>query len=249
MTTSVLVLRHLAFEDLGILESVLIEQGDQVRYLDIGVDPIDAEAIVAADLLVVLGGPIGVGDIELFPYLAQEIAAIDARLKVRRRTLGICLGAQLIAAARGERVYPSPGGVEIGFGPLDLTAAGAAGPLGEVAGTPVLHWHGDTFDLPGDAELLASTPACANQAFAIDDHVLALQFHVVHGRADTVLAAHLVDGVNPLGEEQYPFRQGGFARIDVGADTDIPYFAQVFFHHAFLGCRLQVACLGRERKK
>lgn len=142
MTTSVLVLRHLAFEDLGILESVLIEQGDQVRYLDIGVDP------------------------------------IDARLKVRRRTLGICLGAQLIAAARGERVYPSPGGVEIGFGPLDLTAAGAAGPLGEVAGTPVLHWHGDTFDLPGDAELLASTPACANQAFAIDDHVLALQFHV-----------------------------------------------------------------------
>ena len=178
MTTSVLVLRHLAFEDLGILESVLIEQGDQVRYLDIGVDPIDAEAIVAADLLVVLGGPIGVGDIELFPYLAQEIAAIDARLKVRRRTLGICLGAQLIAAARGERVYPSPGGVEIGFGPLDLTAAGAAGPLGEVAGTPVLHWHGDTFDLPGDAELLASTPACANQAFAIDDHVLALQFHV-----------------------------------------------------------------------
>ena len=178
MTTSVLVLRHLAFEDLGILESVLIEQGDQVRYLDIGVDPIDAEAIVAADLLVVLGGPIGVGDVELFPYLTQEIAAIDARLKLRRRTLGICLGAQLIAAARGERVYPSPGGVEIGFGPLDLTAAGAAGPLGEVAGTPVLHWHGDTFDLPGDAELLASTPACANQAFAIDDHVLALQFHV-----------------------------------------------------------------------
>ena len=97
---------------------------------------------------------------------------------MRRRTLGICLGAQLIAAARGERVYPSPGGVEIGFGPLDLTAAGAAAPLGEVAGTPVLHWHGDTFDLPGDAELLASTPACANQAFAIDDHVLALQFHV-----------------------------------------------------------------------
>lgn len=73
MTTSVLVLRHLAFEDLGILESVLIEQGDQVRYLDIGVDPIDAEAIVAADLLVVLGGPIGVGDIELFPYLARRL--------------------------------------------------------------------------------------------------------------------------------------------------------------------------------
>ena len=81
------------------------------------------------------------------------------------------------------------------------------------------------------------------------DAALPLQFHVVHSRADTVLAAHLVDGVNPLGEEQYPFRQGGFARIDVGADTDIPYFAQVFFHHAFLGCRLQVACLGRERNK
>ena len=178
MTSSALVLRHLAFEDLGILDAVLRERGYQVRYLDAGVDPIDDEAISAADLLVVLGGPIGVGDATLFPYVAQEIAAIRARLELRRRTLGICLGAQLIAAALGERVYPSPGGVEIGFGPLDLTASGAAGSLGELGDSPVLHWHGDTFDLPPGADLLASTPACVNQAFAIDEYVLALQFHV-----------------------------------------------------------------------
>lgn len=142
MTTSVLVLRHLAFEDLGVFASELAERDFRVTYLDVGVDPVDAEAIVGADILVVLGGPIGVGDVAVFPYLREEIAAIRARLTLRRRTLGICLGAQLIAAALGGRVYPSPGGVEIGYGPLDLTAAGARGPLGELAGSPVLHWHG-----------------------------------------------------------------------------------------------------------
>ena len=111
-----------------------------------------------------------------------------------------------------------------------------------------LHLDGEV-DVPGgvdDVDVIVF-PGTVGGGRLDGDAALPLQFHVVHGRADTVLAAHLVDGVNPLGEEQDAFRQRGFARIDVGADADVPYFAQVFFHHAFLGCRLQAACLGRKK--
>ncbi|MCZ7594842.1 MAG: hypothetical protein M5U16_07915 [Hyphomicrobium sp.] len=98
------------------------------------------------------------------------------RLDAGLPTLGICLGAQLMAAALGAKVYPS-GIKEIGFSPLALTNACARRPLGHLAGVPVLHWHGDTFDIPAGGELLASTAVCRNQAFAVGTHALALQFH------------------------------------------------------------------------
>ena len=83
---------------------------------------------------------------------------------------------KLIAAALGSRVYTGPA-KEVGFAPVILTGAGAASPLRHVADVPVLHWHGDTFDLPPGAERLAETGAYANQAFRIGDFLLALQFH------------------------------------------------------------------------
>ena len=111
----------------------------------------------------------------LYPFLGDEIKLIERRLKVRRPTFGICLGAQLIAHTLGARVYPGPH-KEIGWSPLTLTDAGRNSPLHHLSG-PELHWHGDTFDLPRDATLLASTAACSNQAFSWSDNVLALQFH------------------------------------------------------------------------
>jgi GMP synthase (glutamine-hydrolysing) len=135
------------------------------------------EEIKRSDLLIILGGPIGVYETETYPFLVEEIAAIAARLAERRPTLGVCLGAQLMAAALGARVAPGPG-KEIGYAPVELTTAALKTPLATIAGLSVLHWHGDAFDLPQGAERLASTKLCPNQAFRIGDWALGLQFHV-----------------------------------------------------------------------
>jgi GMP synthase (glutamine-hydrolysing) len=172
-----LAIRHVPFEDLGHLGGLLVERGYQVEYLDAGVGAIEPDGIVQADLVVVLGGPIGAYETAAYPFLRQELDAIGARLAAQRPLLGICLGAQLIATALGAAVRPT-GRKEIGYAPLSLSAAGAQSVLAPLAATRVLHWHGDQFDLPAGAPSLASTPGFPNQAFAIGDWVLGLQFHL-----------------------------------------------------------------------
>lgn len=181
--SSVLAIRHLAFEDLGLMAPLLADRGHHVRYLDAGMDPIAVRDVVAADLVVVLGGPVGANDEDRYPFLADELDALRARLAASRPTLGICLGAQLMARALGAAVAPS-GRTEIGYSPLILTADAQGTPLRHLADVPVLHWHNDTFDIPSGAVRLASTEACANQAFARGTHVLGLQFHLETPAAD-----------------------------------------------------------------
>jgi len=176
MPRRALAVRHVLFEDLGILEELLTRRGYEVAYVDAGIDPLTPELASEPDLLIVLGGPIGVGDAESYPFLTDEIAAITARLEAGAPTLGICLGAQLMAAALGADVAPT-GRLELGFGPLTLTDAGRDSALAELAGAPVLHWHGDAFAIPEGAVRLAETPGYPNQAFARGRAALALQFH------------------------------------------------------------------------
>jgi GMP synthase (glutamine-hydrolysing) len=171
-----LVIRHVAFEDLGTLAPALGRHGYRIRYLEPGA--LGGAAGLQAALLVILGGPIGACDDARYPWLAEEAALLKRRIDGGRPTLGICLGAQLIARALGAKVYAAES-PEIGYAPIELTPAGRASALRHLGSpaTPVLHWHGDTFDLPERAVLLASTAVCANQAFSIDDRVLGLQFH------------------------------------------------------------------------
>ncbi|MCK2025023.1 glutamine amidotransferase [Microbacterium sp. SSW1-47] len=175
-TRTALALRHVAFEDLGILAPLLEERGYRVRYHDAGVDELDRAEVASADLVVVLGGPIGVYDDDRYPFLAPAKDALSARLAADRPTLGICLGAQVLAEALGARVAPT-GGVEIGYAPVDLTPDGRTSPLSALDGEPVLHWHGDAFEIPPGARHLARTPGFPHQAFS-RGRALGLQFHV-----------------------------------------------------------------------
>lgn len=169
------VIRHMAFEDLGLFAETLSSPDWSVRYHEAGLADL-AAPLRDADLAVVLGGPIGVYEADRYPFLNDELAALKERLAQRRPTLGICLGAQLMAAALGARVYPGRR-KELGWGEVRLSDAGRASCLSRLAGRPVLHWHGDTFDLPAGATLLASTDVYENQAFALGSNALALQFH------------------------------------------------------------------------
>jgi GMP synthase (glutamine-hydrolysing) len=179
---TLIALRHVPFEDLGTFAEPLAAAGYDIAYRDVGPPGFVSFDPLAPDLLAILGGPIGVYETEAYPFLTHETALIARRLAAQRPTLGLCLGSQLIAAALGARVYPT-GVKEIGFAPVSLTAEGRAGPLRHLSGVDVLHWHGDTFDLPPGASLLASTDLARNQAFAVGPNLLALQFHP-EARAD-----------------------------------------------------------------
>ena len=129
----------------------LAERGYDVRYHDAGIERFDAESLLAPDLVIVLGGPIGVYESETYPFIADEVAAIERRLEADKPTLGICLGAQMMAAALGARVAPGPV-KEIGWAPLTLTDAGRKSLLAPLGATPVLHWHGDNCELPAGCD-------------------------------------------------------------------------------------------------
>jgi GMP synthase (glutamine-hydrolysing) len=202
MTKSCLAVRNVAFEDLGLLGPLLSARGYDVRYLDAGIDRFDASTLIGPDLVVVLGGPIGVYECETYPFVTDEIAAVAARLHANKPILGICLGAQMMAAALGARVAPGPV-KEIGYAPLTLTAAGGSSVLAPLVGSPVLHWHGDNCELPAGCECLASTRHCPVQAFSRSPAQLALQFHLETdpARLEAWLVGHTVElskaGIDP----------------------------------------------------
>jgi GMP synthase (glutamine-hydrolysing) len=202
MTRTCLAVRHVAFEDLGLLGPLIAARGYAVRYHDAGIEPFDAQGLAAPDLVVVLGGPIGVYERDAYPFIADEIAAIAARIAAQKPILGICLGAQMMAAALGARVAPGPA-KEIGWAPVTLTPAGHASVLEPLGTTPVLHWHGDNCELPTGCGQLASTPHCPVQAFARTPAQLALQFHLETepARFETWLVGHTVElgksGIDP----------------------------------------------------
>jgi GMP synthase-like glutamine amidotransferase len=168
------ILQHVPFESPGSIATTLGSLGATVETTRLFAGEV-LPAATDVDVLVVMGGPMSVNDEADFAWLVPEKSLIAEAIATGRAVVGVCLGAQLIASALGCRVYPNRER-EIGWFPIEPTPRGRASGL-EVDG-PVFHWHGETFDLPAGATLLASSVGCVNQAFSLGPRVLGLQFHL-----------------------------------------------------------------------
>jgi len=171
-------LQHVAFEGLGNIKDWAESRGHDLsgsRLFD-GQIPSDADAF---DCLIVMGGPMSVGDVQRYPWLIQEKKLIKLAIDQGKTVLGICLGAQLIAEVLGARVYANDF-KEIGWFQIHITEQAKALPMfSRFPDTfPAFHWHGDTFSLPDGAVPIGRSSACANQGFIYADRVVALQFHL-----------------------------------------------------------------------
>src|SRR3954454_8950022 len=227
------------FRDFGIPTEIRhLYKGDEV--------PTDLDEV---GVLVVLGGPVGVGDLSdpKYPFLAKEVETIRRMVDADRPVLGICLGAQLLAHAAGAKVYPNvkPGASpdapptplpELGWGPVQFPFPGGTEPIvfGLSDGSPMFHWHFDTFDLPklppppnpapppapppqtGNS-LLSTSKVCKNQAFRFKTKLFGFQYHfeMTPEGIDALLAADRETAAKVLGQE-------GVERVRAGTKTYYP---------------------------
>ena len=173
-TRTGLIIRHVPHEGIAGYRAPIEAAGYELARIDVADPDFGAVDLGEPDLLIMMGGPMGVYEQDEHPWIACQMKRLARRIDAGRPTLGVCFGAQMIAAAMGARVYPGPA-KEVGFHPLSFVDPSS--PLRHLADVPVLHWPGDTFDLPDDVELLASTPAYPHQAFRRGSNILALQFH------------------------------------------------------------------------
>lgn len=180
MTRNALIIRHVPYEGVAGFRAPIEAAGYEVSRIDVSDPDFASLDLREPDLLIMMGGPMGVYEHAEHPWIACELKRLAHRLEAGRPTLGVCLGAQMVAAALGAEVYPGPV-KEIGFHPVTIHDGALAGPLRHVVDVPVLHWHGDTFALPDNVELLASSHLYPHQAFRRGSNILALQFHAEMG--------------------------------------------------------------------
>ncbi len=169
------VLQHVPFEDIGSMAGWLARKNARLSYTRLFEPAAQLPDAASVDLLIIMGGPMSVNDEAQLPWLRDEKHFVAQVIALGKPVLGICLGAQLIANALGAEVYPGPHR-EIGW--FDL--AGLPAGEGQFQFPPrhaMFHWHGETFDLPASATLLARSAACAHQAFQYGERVIGLQCH------------------------------------------------------------------------
>ncbi len=174
-----LVFQHVPHEILGTLDPLLKEAGFRIKYINFGRENYKVLDLGGYDGLVVLGGPMNVDEVDLYPYLIPELKAVEEAMDGKMPMLGICLGSQLIAKALGARVRKNRV-KEIGWYNIMPTKEAADDRLlSKLSGAEkIFQWHGDTFDIPDGAVHLARSADCENQAFKYGDNVYGLQFHL-----------------------------------------------------------------------
>jgi GMP synthase-like glutamine amidotransferase len=228
MSATLLALQHIACEPPAAFEDELLAQGLDLHRVELD------EGESAPDWrefggLIVMGGPMGAYDDDSHPWLTAERDMIHAAAESGHPVWGVCLGAQLLAAALGARVYPGER-AEVGMLAVELTDAASADPVFGHAprSFPTLQWHGDTFDLPEGATLLASSPAYRSQAFAYK-RSYGLQFHleVTPGLAAEWgrVPAYAASLAQTLGERSLP---GFLADVEANAGVTVPLARRLF---------------------
>ncbi len=174
-----LVIQHVKSEGLGIISTGLSNAGIEPDFIRVfNNEPVPLR-INGYKALIVLGGPMGVYEQEIYPFIAKELSLIKSALAQRVPVLGVCLGSQLLAAAAGASVYRGKA-KEIGWYGINLTEAGKSDPLfrGMPEAQAVFQWHGDTFDAPKGAQNLASSPLFQNQLIKVGPNAYGIQFHI-----------------------------------------------------------------------
>ncbi len=171
-------LQHVPFEGLGSIEKQLISKGHALTNTKLFKEKINVSEN-DIDCLIIMGGPMGIYDEHLYPWLKDEKKFIKNTIEAGKKVLGICLGAQLIADALGAKVYKNKFR-EIGWFPVIKTKEAKYTVLSDIMPDKfeAFHWHGDTFDIPYNAIPLGESQACKNQGFVFDNRVLAFQFHL-----------------------------------------------------------------------
>ncbi len=178
----VLVVKNIAAEGPGTIEDHLRSGNIAFSVADLNRGE-KTPALSDFTHLVIMGGPMGVYEMDRYPFLKGEATLIELAIKANKSVLGVCLGAQMIAHVLGARVYAG-GRKEIGWSEVSITPDGMQDPLMAAlavdgrSAAQVFQWHGDTFDLPAGAVRLASSGVYPNQAFRFADRVYALQFHI-----------------------------------------------------------------------
>jgi len=175
-----LIIRHVPHEGVAGYRQPIEAAGYAIDRVDVADPDFGSLDLREPDLLIMMGGPMGVYEQEAYPWIRCQLRRLALRLEADRPTLGVCFGAQMIAAALGAQVYRGPVN-EVGFHPVKVHADGRDGPLNHLVGVPVLHWHGDSFTRPEGVELLASSHLYEHQAFRRGPNLLALQFHAEMG--------------------------------------------------------------------
>jgi GMP synthase-like glutamine amidotransferase len=183
------IIQHVDFEKPGLIEDWANENNHIISFTHLYKNQLSPD-LNNFDLLIIMGGPMGVYDFDKYPWISKELDFIRKCVEKNKAILGICLGAQLLASALGARVYEGPN-KEIGWLPVSWKKS----PINNIPDQHnVFHWHGDTFDIPNGATHLASSKGVPNQAFIYNNNVIGLQFHLeVNSQSVDLMLKNCID--------------------------------------------------------